>query len=45
MTYLLDWHIIATAVIRVLPTRRNILKGLPSDMDALISEVTSYIAI
>ena len=42
MHYLLDWHVIAAAVLRVLPTHRNLIVGLPLDTDTLIPEVTMY---
>ena len=36
---------VAAAVTKVLPTRRNVLRGLPSDEDSLISEVSLSVTL
>ena len=45
MIYLVDWETTAAAVLRVLPTRKNVIKGLPLDPVAVISEVTILYSI
>ena len=45
MIYLVDWETTAAAVLRVLPTRKNVIKGLPLDPVVVISEVTILYSI